>query len=214
MSQIRVNYSQEVEAKVNQLINLKFQAAYTCTSMACYFDRDDIAFPGFSKLFRYLSKRVNLSAKFLMRFQNSRGGRVVLADVKKPERDEWGTPLEALNICLNIWKNRMSVCQDLVKLAVTQNDSLTVKHINEIHLVGIVECIKHIGESLCILKKLPAGSEYSYDKTIEREIIRRMWELEQWIIEQHLSHHSRLGGEVVYPRSSFLTSHLLEKYDH
>jgi len=217
MSQIRVNYPTEVEAQINKIINLKFQAAYTYSSMACFFDRDDSAFPGFSKLFRYLNKRVNRSAKVLMCFQTKRGGRVVFGDVKKPERDEWGTPLEALNICLNICKSRMQALVDLVKLANNSNDSLTVKHINEEHLVHIIECIKHVGENLTCLKKLPTGSEFSYDKIVEREISRRII-LEEELFEQESGRngfegHRRFDGLVVPRRSSYLFEPSFEKYD-
>jgi len=213
MSQIRVNYPTEVEAQVNKLINLKFLSAYTYTSMACYFDRDDVALPGFSKLFRYLSKRVNKSAKKLMHFQNQRGGRVVFGDVKKPEREEWGTPVDALNICLTLHKNRMQVLQDLVKIAHSQNDTLTVKHINEEHLVYIVEFIKYIGEQLTILKKLPTGSEYLHDKTVEREIIQIRLEEELY---ERSRHHRRAEELLLVPRSrsSSLTRTILEKRDH
>lgn len=40
----------------------------------------------------------------LMEYQNRRGGRVVLQDVQKPERDEWDGPLEAFQAALALEK--------------------------------------------------------------------------------------------------------------
>jgi len=142
--------------------------------MACFFDRDDIAFPGFSKLFRFLSKRVNKSSVKLMHFQTMRGGRVFFQDVKKPERDEWGTPLEALNVCLNLCKTNIQCYQELIKVATTNQDSMTVTYITEEHLDRIVEATKVISEHLTALKKMQSGSEYLYDKIVEREVIYLM----------------------------------------
>ena len=47
-----------------------------------YFDRDDIALPGFAKFFNDSSKEEREHAELLMKFQNQRGGRIVLQDIK------------------------------------------------------------------------------------------------------------------------------------
>lgn len=49
---------------------------------AFYFDRDDVALPGFSKFFSENSKEEREHAEKLMKFQNKRGGRIVLQDIK------------------------------------------------------------------------------------------------------------------------------------
>jgi len=198
MSQIRVNYPTEVEAAINKIVNMKFTTAYTFTSMACFFDRDDIAFVGFSKLFRFLSKLVNKSAKKLMCFQTMRGGRVVFGDVKKPERDEWGTPVEALTTTMNMCKTTMQTLQELVKTATTGHDTLTVTHITEEHLTHMIEFIKELSEHLTCLKKMPTGTEYMYDKTIEREVT-------SWMMREHMTetmHFRRMTGTMMTPTTT------------
>ena len=35
-----------------------------------------------------------------MKYQNKRGGRIVLQDVQKPAKDSWGTGLDALQVIL------------------------------------------------------------------------------------------------------------------
>ena len=50
-SQIRQNYSTEVEAAVNRLVNMPLRASYTYLSLGFYFDRDDVALEGCGSLF-------------------------------------------------------------------------------------------------------------------------------------------------------------------
>ena len=47
-----------------------------------YFDRDDVALPGFASFFKEASDEEREHAETLMKFQNMRGGRVVLQDIK------------------------------------------------------------------------------------------------------------------------------------
>ena len=70
---------------------MELYAFYSYLSMASYFDRDDVALPGFADYFRKASKEELEHAQKLMEFQNKRGGRITLSDIKKPARDEWGT---------------------------------------------------------------------------------------------------------------------------
>lgn len=52
--------------------------------MAYYFDREDVALPGFHKYFKEQSDEEREHAMKLMKFQNQRGGSIRLADVRKP----------------------------------------------------------------------------------------------------------------------------------
>ncbi|OBS60756.1 hypothetical protein A6R68_08119, partial [Neotoma lepida] len=45
-SQAHQNYSIEVEAAVNHLVNLHLKASYTYLPMSYYFDQDDMALEG------------------------------------------------------------------------------------------------------------------------------------------------------------------------
>ena len=55
-SQIRQNYSTEVEAAVNRLVNMQLRASYTYLSLGFYFDRDDVALEGVGHFFRELAR--------------------------------------------------------------------------------------------------------------------------------------------------------------
>merc|ERR1719402_1538803 len=85
--------------------------------MTYYFDRDDIALPGFHKFFNELSDEEREHAEKLMKFQNQRGGRIVLQNIQKPERDEWGTGLEAMQAALALEKNVNQALLELHKVA-------------------------------------------------------------------------------------------------
>lgn len=113
VSIVRQNFHAESEAGINKQINLELYASYVYQSMSFYFDRDDVAFPGFAKFFAHNSSEEREHAEKLMKYQNKRGGRVLLKDIQRPEKDEWGTPLQALQTALALEKN---VNQSLLSL--------------------------------------------------------------------------------------------------
>merc|ERR1711976_492443 len=91
--------------------------------MAFYFDRDDVALPGFYKYFKKASDEEREHAEKLMKFQNQRGGRIVLRPIQKPERDEWVSGLEAMKAALALEKNVNQALLDLHKLADSHGDA-------------------------------------------------------------------------------------------
>lgn len=56
MSLCRQNYHEECETGVNKQIQLELTASYVYLSLAAYFDRADVAFPGAQKYFAKQSK--------------------------------------------------------------------------------------------------------------------------------------------------------------
>ncbi|XP_010769786.1 ferritin, heavy subunit [Notothenia coriiceps] len=121
-SQIRQNFHQDCEAAINRQINLELYASYVYLSMAYYFDRDDKSLPNFVKFFHTQSKEEREHAEKLMSLQNQRGGNIFLQDIRKPDRDEWGSSLEALDCSLQLEKNVNQSLLDLQKLAAEHND--------------------------------------------------------------------------------------------
>ena len=49
---------------------------------AWFFERDDVALPGFHKFFKHASEEEKEHAEKFMKYQNKRGGRIVLQDVQ------------------------------------------------------------------------------------------------------------------------------------
>uniref|UniRef100_A0A3P9P9E2 Ferritin n=1 Tax=Poecilia reticulata TaxID=8081 RepID=A0A3P9P9E2_POERE len=81
-SQVRQNYHRDCEAAIDRMVNMEMNASYTYTSMAHYFCRDDVALPGFSHFFKENSEEEREHADKLLSFQNKRGGRILLQDVR------------------------------------------------------------------------------------------------------------------------------------
>ncbi len=84
-SQCRQNFHEESEAGINKQINMELTASYIYQAMSLYCDRDDVAHPNTAKFFKKSSDEEREHAEKLMKYQNKRGGRIVLQDIKKPE---------------------------------------------------------------------------------------------------------------------------------
>jgi len=164
-AQCRQNYDTENEAGVNKQINLELYASYVYHSMAFYFDRDDVALPGFSKYFKKASEEEREHAEKLMKFQNKRGGRIVLQNISRPERDEWGTGLDAMQAALALEKNVNQALLDLHKIADSHGDAQMCDFIENEYLTEQVEAIKEISDHITNLKRVgPGMGEYLFDK--------------------------------------------------
>jgi len=133
--------------------------------MAFYFDRDDVALPGFSKYFKKASEEEREHAEKLMKFQNKRGGRIVLQNISKPERDEWGTGLDAMQAALALEKNVNQALLDLHKIADSHTDAQMCDFIENEYLTEQVDAIKELSDHVTNLKRVGTGlGEYMFDK--------------------------------------------------
>ncbi|KAG8433993.1 hypothetical protein GDO86_012376 [Hymenochirus boettgeri] len=81
-SQVRQNYSHDCEAGVNRMVNLEMYASYTYLSVSYYFERDDVALHHVAEFFKDTSKERRECAEKLMKYQNKRGGRNILMEIK------------------------------------------------------------------------------------------------------------------------------------
>ncbi|KAM6957455.1 ferritin, middle subunit-like [Aplochiton taeniatus] len=167
-SQIRQNYNRDCEAALNRMVNMELYASYTYTSMAFYFARDDVALPGFAHFFEENSKEEREHADKWMSFQNKRGGRIFLQDLKKPERDEWGSGLEAMQCALQLEKKVNQALLDLHKVASDKGDPHMCDFIETHYLNEQVEAMKKLGDFITNLTKMDAHNnkmaEYLFDK--------------------------------------------------
>lgn len=164
MSQVRQNFHADSEAALNRQINIELHASYVYLSMAWYFDRDDVALPGFHKFFKKQADEERDHAEEIMKYQNQRGGRVVLVNVEKPERDEWGSPLEALEAAFEMEKNVNQTLLDLHKIAEKHEDPQMCDWVEDGFLKESVDTLKTIGGYITNLKRVGTGlGEYMFD---------------------------------------------------
>jgi len=165
-SVVRQNYHQECEAGINKQVNMELHAHYVYLSMSLYFDRDDVALPGFSKYFKKASAEESEHAEKFMKFQNSRGGRVVLKDIPRPENDEWGSPLDAMKAALELEKTVNQSIIDLHALAGVKEDGNMTDFL-EGFLEEQVEGIKAIADLVTrIMRAGPGLGEIMMDKEV------------------------------------------------
>jgi ferritin heavy chain len=163
----RQNYPEDSEALVNKQINMELYASYVYMSMAYFFDRDDLAFPGMFKFFKKSSDEEREHAEKLMKYQNSRGGRIVLQPVAKPTNDEWTSPLVAMQAALELEK---TVNQTLLQLhtSASQNGDVHLCDFLETEFLDEqVKSIKELADYVTQLKRVGSGlGEYIFDKEL------------------------------------------------
>uniref|UniRef100_A0A3Q0RPJ2 Ferritin n=1 Tax=Amphilophus citrinellus TaxID=61819 RepID=A0A3Q0RPJ2_AMPCI len=167
-SQVRQNYHRDCEAAINRMVNMELFASYTYTSMAFYFDRDDVALPGFSHFFKENSHEEREHAEKLLSFQNKRGGRIFLQDIKILNKLSWGSGLEAMQCALQLEKNVNQALLDLHKLASEHNDPHLCDFLESHYLDEQVKAIKKLGDHITNLTRMDAHNnkmaEYLFDK--------------------------------------------------
>jgi len=166
-AQCRQNYHESCEAHVNKQINLELYASYVYLSMAYYFDRDDVAFPGMYKFFKKSSDEEREHAEKLMKYQNKRGGRIVLQPVSKPTNDEWTSPLSAMSAALELEKTVNQTLLELHSVAGSQGDANLCDFLESEYLEEQVQAIKELSGYVTQLKRVGTGlGEYIFDKEL------------------------------------------------
>ncbi|KAF4020019.1 hypothetical protein G4228_011803 [Cervus hanglu yarkandensis] len=167
-SQIGQNYSTEVEAAVNRLVNMQLRASYTYLSPGFYFDRDDVALEGVGHFCRELAKEKRDGAERLLKLQNQRGGRALFLDVQQPSQDEWGETQDAMEATLLLEKNLNQALLDLHGLASARGDPHICDLLENYALDEEVKLIKKMGDHLTNLRRLAgpqAGlGEYLFER--------------------------------------------------
>jgi len=165
-SQIRMNYHEDCEASINKQINMELYASYVYMSMGYYFDRDDVALPGMSKFFKEESHEERGHAEKLMKYQNQRGGRIVLQGIAAPSLQEWGSAHDALQAALDLERQVNQSLLDLHATASRNNDPHLTKLLEDEFLEEQIEAMKKLGDLITRLKRAGTSGlgEFIFDK--------------------------------------------------
>uniref|UniRef100_UPI00398F870E ferritin heavy chain, oocyte isoform-like n=1 Tax=Pristiophorus japonicus TaxID=55135 RepID=UPI00398F870E len=158
VSQVRQNYQQDCEDAVNKQINMELYSSYVYLSM------DDVALRHFAEFFKEQSHEEREHAEKLMKFQNRHGGWIILADIKKPEQDEWSNGLVVMQRALQMEKNVNQRLLDLHKLSTESTDphdlstycAVSCDFLETHYLDEQVKMIKKLGDHITNLKRLGA----------------------------------------------------------
>jgi len=169
MSAIRQNFHESVEAAINKQINMELFASYVYMSMSSYYQRDDVALFGMAKWCKEQSDEEKEHAQKLMKYQASRGGRVVLATINPPETQEWGGALKGLSEALELEKKVNQALLNMHKLASDHSDAHMTNFLEANYLDEQVDSIKKLSDMITSLKR--AGTtglgEYLFDKDLQ-----------------------------------------------
>jgi len=166
MSLCRQNYSKAAEDAVNEQINTELNASYVYQSLAAYFDRDDVALPGFRDFFQHSSDEEREHAQKFIKYQNKRGGRVVLKEIKTPPA-EWTSPLASLEAALALEKDVNERLLKLHQVAEDNNDSQFSDYIDEF-LEEQVDGEKKLADLITNLKRVGDGlGVFIFDKELK-----------------------------------------------
>merc|ERR1711872_1132664 len=170
--QIRQNYDEESEALVNKQINMELYASYVYVALANYFNGVDQALPGFACFFKRSSSVVHQHGVSLMEYQAKRGGKVVLQDISKPSRMNWGTPLEAMMAVLELEKTVTQTLQQLQTVAKEKNDFHLTDFIQQEFVVKKVNIIKEIGDIITNIERVTDGTGlFTLDQEIQEAVV-------------------------------------------
>lgn len=105
----------------------------------------------------------------LMKYLNKRGGRIVLTDIKSPDRKEWGTAEDAMSAALELEKRVNESLLEIHAVASEAGDANLCDFLETEYLQEQVDAIKEIAEHVTNLKRVGEGlGVYMFDKELEK----------------------------------------------
>ncbi len=150
MSIARQNYHEDCEAAVNKQINLYLYAAYVLKSIKWHCQREDV-FYGIGGYGSSLPEFFEQRADMLCEYQNRRGGRIVLQDIRKPEIIEYDSCPHAFHSILDILKHVNESTLALINIANVHGDPDLEHHLSVNHISAMTDLLslaaKHLNMS-------------------------------------------------------------------
>jgi ferritin heavy chain len=123
----RSNFHHDSEVALNRQINTELSAHYLYLAMATYFDRADVALPGFASYFFQKSSEEMAHALLCARYVTRRGGRVLLESIKAPAKLEWKSGLEAMEEALDLEKQVNEIIVEMHRVANKHGDPQVIE---------------------------------------------------------------------------------------
>ncbi|MFW6009412.1 MAG: ferritin [archaeon] len=145
--------SSKLEDAINEQINAEIYSAYLYQSMAAYFEA--ISLGGFANWMDVQAEEELTHARKFYDYLNERGGRVILDSIDAPDV-EWEAPIEAFKDAYNHEQKVTAMINDLVDLAIKENDHATKSFLQwfvdeqveeEASVEEIIDKMNMIGES-------------------------------------------------------------------
>lgn len=170
-----MNFSESAETGINDLIHLLMVGGYQCISMASFFDRDEVGLFGMAHFAKWCSTEIYHCVRLLMDYIVVRGGRVKLEKIDKPRETEWKTPLEALEMLLQMKETLYEKVVEIHKLASQENDPHLNDFVETVILRPLVACNRQLVVLVTNLKRAgPALGEYQFNNHLEKYLQKIM----------------------------------------
>ena len=99
-----------------------------------------------------------------MKYQNQRGGRMVLQSLTRPENDEWGSVIDAMETALTLERTLNQSLLDLHNIAEKHNDPQMQHFVKKNYLRKQVDTIKELADYVTNLSSVgPGHGEWHFD---------------------------------------------------
>jgi len=162
----RQNFTKASEDALNAHIVKELYASMSYLAMKGYFDRADVALPGFTKWAHENSDEEKEHAEKFIKFINLRGGRYVPQAIPEPEVKEFSSALEALEYARKL---EVAVNDSLLDLHATAEGDPQFQDFIESEYLG--EQVEAINQISGLIRKLmragPGLGEYHIDKELQ-----------------------------------------------
>ncbi|CAG8637366.1 11344_t:CDS:1, partial [Ambispora gerdemannii] len=150
---VKQNFASVTEETINAQINTELEAAQTYLSLAAWAGNVSVALPGLTKFFHESAQEERTHADKLINYQNLRGGKVVLTDLKAPESN-WTSAKNALEAVLQLEKDVNKSLLNLHKIAEERNDPQLCDFIESEFLGEQVDAVKKIADYVTQLNRV------------------------------------------------------------
>lgn len=169
-SYARVDFDPRCENAINEQINIEYTASYVYHALFAHFNADNVGLPGFAEFFRNSSLEERSHAELLMKYQNERGGKVVLRGINLPQMkmdgNDKGDALYALELALALEKLNFTKLRELDDVADQAGDKAMGSFIESKLLEEQSEDVKDAADRVARLRRI--GDEgtgiYLFDK--------------------------------------------------
>merc|ERR1712066_70086 len=164
----RQNFQEQPEHLLNQQVQMELTASHAYQAMAAYFDRADVALPGFRDWAFNQSEEEREHAEKFIQYINLRGGRYVPLDVPQPVDTEFSSALDAMETALKMEINVNHALLNMHEVASAASDAQLCDFLESNFLEEQVESINEISHTMRKLARAGPGlGEYEVDKELQ-----------------------------------------------
>lgn len=166
----RQNFDYNPESLLNQQVQTELYASHIYLSMGAYFDRADVALPGFKEWSIKQSEEEREHAIKFIEYINLRGGQYVTMPIPLPTVVKYESALDAMSHALKIEVDVNDKLLTLHKAASATGDAQLCDFLESNYLEEQVEAIKFVAT---VVRKLirtgPGLGEFMVDKEMANE---------------------------------------------